>query len=242
MLARGRCEHVFVLEKSYLERCLLDGMSLEAIAAEAGCHHSNVSYWLRRHGLQAVHAEQFAPKGAIDADRLADLIAEGLTQGQIAERLGRSASTVGYWLRRHHLKTQRAQLRGVPPRERPAYVERDCTQHGLTRFVQTGSDGHYRCLRCRSERVARRRRELKAILVREAGERCMICGYGRFVGALHFHHLDPAGKEFGIALGGVARSLAKVRKEACKCVLLCANCHAEVEAGVTALPLELRAA
>ena len=33
-----------------------------------------------------------------------------------------------------------------------------------------------------------------------------------------------------------ARSLARCRQEAAKCVLLCANCHAEVEAGVAELP------
>jgi hypothetical protein len=35
---------------------------------------------------------------------------------------------------------------------------------------------------------------------------------------------------------GVARSLEKARAEPRKCVLLCANCHAEVEAGVLGLP------
>jgi hypothetical protein len=35
----------------------------------------------------------------------------------------------------------------------------------------------------------------------------------------------------------VTRALAKAREEAAKCVLLCANCHAEVEAGIAQLPL-----
>jgi hypothetical protein len=33
----------------------------------------------------------------------------------------------------------------------------------------------------------------------------------------------------------VARSIARARDEAGKCVLLCANCHAEVEAGLVRL-------
>ena len=36
-------------------------------------------------------------------------------------------------------------------------------------------------------------------------------------------------------------ALQVLREEAAKCVLLCANCHVEVEAGVTALPLEFAA-
>jgi hypothetical protein len=87
--------------------------------------------------------------------------------------------------------------------------------------------------------VARRRRKVKATLVAEAGGRCVICGYDRCIGALAFHHLDPSRKEFGMAAGGLARSLSKSREEAAKCVLLCSNCHAEVEAGISPLPLQL---
>lgn len=77
---------------------------------------------------------------------------------------------------------------------------------------------------------------MKAILVAEAGGRCGLCGYDRCVGALAFHHLVPQAKSFGLAEGGLARSLSQARTEAAKCILLCANCHAEVEAGLTSLP------
>jgi hypothetical protein len=36
---------------------------------------------------------------------------------------------------------------------------------------------------------------------------------------------------------GATRALAAVRAEMAKCVLLCANCHAEVELGLVRLPL-----
>ena len=76
---------------------------------------------------------------------------------------------------------------------------------------------------------------MKALLVAEAGGACLLCGYDRYSGALQFHHLDASEKSFGLGLRGVARSLERCREEARKCVLLCANCHAEVEAGVAAL-------
>jgi hypothetical protein len=85
------------------------------------------------------------------------------------------------------------------------------------------------------ERVSRRRRRIKATLVAEAGGCCAICGYDACTYALHFHHVNPAEKSFSVAKSGVTRSLARAREEAGKCVLLCANCHAEVEAGVTTL-------
>jgi 5-methylcytosine-specific restriction endonuclease McrA len=87
------------------------------------------------------------------------------------------------------------------------------------------------------DRVARRRREIKRILVEEAGGKCVLCGYDRYLEALQFHHLDPRQKEFHLGQGGVSRSLARCRAEAEKCALLCATCHAEVEAGKTAMPL-----
>jgi hypothetical protein len=95
--------------------------------------------------------------------------------------------------------------------------------------------GYYRCTRCRMERVSRRRRQIKEVLVAEAGGRCVLCGYDRCIGALHFHHVDPAAKSFAIARRGHTRSLARAREEARKCVLVCANCHAEIEAGAATL-------
>ena len=56
------------------------------------------------------------------------------------------------------------------------------------------------------------------------------------VGALQFHHVDPATKRFGWGLRGVSAIAGASAGEAAKCVLLCANCHAEVEAGVTRFP------
>lgn len=83
--------------------------------------------------------------------------------------------------------------------------------------------------------MTRRRRRIKQQLVEEAGGRCAICGYARSPAALVFHHLDPTQKRFHLARNGYTRSLARAREEAGKCLLLCANCHAEVEAGDTDL-------
>jgi hypothetical protein len=80
---------------------------------------------------------------------------------------------------------------------------------------------------------------VKEVLVSEAGGRCVLCGYSRAVRALEFRHLDPAVKRFGLSSGGITMSLEAARAEAAKCVLLCSNCHAEVEDGITDLPIQL---
>jgi hypothetical protein len=56
--------------------------------------------------------------------------------------------------------------------------------------------------------------------------------------ALHFHHLDQSQKRHEINAKGVAIALDKLRVEAQKCVLLCSNCHAEVEDGTMSIPDE----
>ena len=106
---------------------------------------------------------------------------------------------------------------------------RFCRRHGYSAFVKT-SGGHWRCKRCRVKAVSDRRRRVKQILLGEAGGACVLCGYNRYAGALQFHHVDPGAKAFALAGGGLARSLQRARSEAAKCVLVCANCHAEIEA------------
>ncbi len=71
----------------------------------------------------------------------------------------------------------------------------------------------------------------------EAGGRCQICGYDRYIGALQFHHLDPSEKSFTFGRRGLSMSVERFREEARKCVLLCANCHAEVEGGIASVSL-----
>jgi 5-methylcytosine-specific restriction endonuclease McrA len=118
----------------------------------------------------------------------------------------------------------------------PKFTTRVCRTHGRTEFILEGR-GYYRCKRCRQPRVIEWRRRARLLLIAEAGGACLICGYDRCVGALHFHHLDPETKEFGISRRGFTRSIQKMREEAAKCILLCSNCHAEVEAGIATLPV-----
>jgi transposase len=222
------------MERESLGRLLDMGLSLDEIGRRFGRSGSTVGYWVRKYGLQAVNAAKHAPRGGIERAVLEDLIGEGLSIAAMANRLDVHRSTVAYWLRRHELRTVQAARREDGRRAKAAgraTVRMTCLHHGETDFWMEGR-GAYRCLACRSERVAGRRRRMKEILVSEAGGSCRICGYSRSLAALHFHHLDPGEKRFSMGREGVTRSLAMMREEAQKCVLLCANCHAEVEAGI----------
>jgi len=166
----------------------------------------------------------------MDRAELERLVDAGASEREIAAHFRVSHTTVRRRLKRHGLATVRARRLQTPVVD----GELICPRHGPTGFARR-SDGGRRCLKCRSEAVSRRRRRVKQILVAEAGGACALCGYAKCVAALEFHHVDPAGKAFSIGMQGLTRSLERARLEAKKCVLLCSNCHAEVEAGFSDL-------
>ena len=229
------------MDRETLAAMLEEGRSIESIARETGRAASTVAYWVNKHGLASRHAPKHAARGGIERERLEELLAEGLTLRAMAERLGVSYTTVRHWMARFELTTPRGKrlAETAPARASGAETtEADCPVHGLTTFVRRGSDG-FRCRLCRTGAVHRRRRDVKRILVEEAGGACVLCGYDRSLAGLHFHHVDPSAKSFALSRQGVTRSLASARAEAAKCVLLCSNCHAEVEAGTALLPASL---
>lgn len=237
-----------VMDRGKLKAWLDAGLSLPQIGKLVGRDPSTVGYWVSKHGLGANGSRKYAPRGGIDEEVLEILCDEGATLKEMAEELDRSMSTVQHWLIRYGLQTARGRTAAereeleAAVREGKRSVVLRCKHHGETDFALVGSERQPRCKRCRTEAVARRRRKVKRILVEEAGGRCVLCGYDESFVALEFHHLDPTEKAFGLAQRGITRAIAKVREEARKCILVCANCHAEVEAGVKAIPVKLKEA
>ena len=114
------------------------------------------------------------------------------------------------------------------------YTTKFCKNHGDCEFVLEAR-GYYRCKKCRSERVSEQRRKNKQKLVELFNSECKICGYNKCIRALQFHHLDPSKKEYALSENGICKSLEKMKKEAEKCILVCANCHAEIEHGLISI-------
>jgi transposase len=221
------------MDRAVLERMLSEGLSLAEIGRRFDRHEATIVYWLKRHGLQAVGHARHAPRGGLTKVELAPLVEAGMSIRQIARSLGRGEASVRHWLQEYGLKTVWAERREASREDRHE-MTLSCSRHGRTAF-RLRATGGYRCVKCNSEAVSRRRRRVKQILVRDAGGACRLCGYNRCVAALEFHHVIPADKRFSLSHRGVTRSLTRAREEAEKCVLLCANCHAEVEAGTTTL-------
>jgi len=78
---------------------------------------------------------------------------------------------------------------------------------------------------------AQKRRGLirKLDLVRSVGGQCTICNYRKNLAALVFHHTDSTKKDFKLDMRSLSnRKIEPVMKEIDKCILVCANCHAEL--------------
>lgn len=85
-----------------------------------------------------------------------------------------------------------------------------------------------RVIRCQKVRI-------KKYQEKKCSTGCSICGYNKCARSLQYHHLNREDKEFNISCvvsrHGVSKE--KFKKELEKCILLCANCHGEVEEGMT---------
>jgi len=78
--------------------------------------------------------------------------------------------------------------------------------------------------KCNSCMANNRRMKLKKKCVEYKGGKCIRCGYHKCLDALTFHHVEQ--KTFAIS-GNHCRKWEVVKVELDKCILLCANCHAE---------------
>lgn len=233
---------IFVsMDRQALAGYLAEGLSLAKIAERHDMDASTVGKMAKRHGLRPGGRERYAAK-PLDPALLRRKIEEGATLRGLAAHFGVTVTTVRRHLERNGLTTIRAGRRGarrVDDEPKPRTQALLCKRHGKTTFQLEGR-GYYRCLACRADAVQRRRRKVKALLVAEAGGACVLCGYGGCVRALHFHHRDPEAKSFALSGHGYTHGIAALRVEARKCLLLCSNCHAEVESGVAELPHDLR--
>ena len=80
--------------------------------------------------------------------------------------------------------------------------------------------------------VSKRRKMIRQMAISYLGGKCCFCSYDRCIAALDFHHVDESSKSFGLSQNGLTRSWEKTEHELQKCILVCANCHREIHAGI----------
>lgn len=113
-------------------------------------------------------------------------------------------------------------------------VDKECKKHSLTPHTFE-SQKYYRCLQCKKSKDIKRRKTNKLKLVQLLGGMCQLCGYNKNPRNLHFHHKDPKEKSFELSNKGRSKSFSKQIEEVRKCILVCANCHGDIEDAVADL-------
>ena len=85
--------------------------------------------------------------------------------------------------------------------------------------------------------VREKRHRMKDRAVEYGGGKCIICGYDRCKRALEFHHLNPNTKLMNLSATRISSSAwEKTKAEIDKCILVCSNCHKEIESGLITYP------
>jgi transposase len=221
------------MDQRFLEQCLAQGMSLEAIGKQVGKHPSTVGYWLKKHRMVACNADRHSPKGGITEAQLQACVEEGLTLREIAERLNRSVATVRHWDGEVRPEDDESAASPTVWRAEPSHHEvSDARRHrvraGGSRVLPLCSLPIRSCLETPSRDQAQAgrggRRKVRGVrLPSLSASPAIPSSRSRRQG------VSPRAPGSIAVAGAVAGRGAQVR-------LLCANCHAEVEAGVTALP------
>lgn len=165
----------------------------------------------------------------MDRDILKQAVLEGLSSYKIAERLGKSPSTVRYWLKKYSLKT--TPLNKVTQNGSQKYCSSCDEVKDLSDFYTLKSGQRIGrlsgwCKICSIGSSKQRQKETKIDAVKYKGGKCQKCNYDKCITALEFHHMDPEKKDPRWK-NMKNWSFDKIKPELDKCILLCANCHRE---------------
>ena len=123
--------------------------------------------------------------------------------------------------------------------EQKQLVNRYCPRCKETKLVEefhnrrNGKGNSVYCKPCTSDQTLARQRKLKQQAIEYKGGKCSCCGYNNYNGALEFHHVNSAEKDFTLSLKSISFENAKAELD--KCVLVCSNCHREIHAGLIKL-------
>lgn len=165
----------------------------------------------------------------IDKSILETLLKQGLSTNQIGKELNKTGAGVRYVMKKHNLSSD------FEPRNKELTPIIDnkkkcskCQQIVDIEKYSLRSNGNLQSA-CNDCNNIRRYAIIKANLITlkdEFGGKCIRCGYNNSYCALDFHHLNPEDKSFSLSSPN-SLNIDKLRLEANKCILLCANCHRE---------------
>lgn len=102
-------------------------------------------------------------------------------------------------------------------------------------YMKTDGYAYTYCKICMNSKRVKYFKDIKIKAALYMGGSCYLCNYSKCYEALEFHHKNTDEKDFSIS-SHRGTNFEKLKQELDKCVMLCANCHREVHAGLHTLP------
>ena len=157
-------------------------------------------------------------------------INQGLTSRKIAKLHNCSQCKINYWLKKYDLHTK-----SIPYNHATTFCCKHCGEIDPSKFYKRSrADGqlfrHSVCSKCENSIRGKRLHKWKAKAVEYKGGKCIMCGYNKCLGSLHFHHENGDLKSSNWR-NLRACSFDKWKTELDKCILVCSNCHGEIHWG-----------
>lgn len=160
----------------------------------------------------------------MNKEYLQQLIADNLTQRQIALVANTSQTSVKHWLKKYDIKTKKAIT--VVKKGNKLCCRCKIEKH-KSEFYFSVNRYSGMCKPCHIKNSVKKQSDKKKYIIEYKGGKCRHCGVvstdNNYI-IFDLHHRDPSTKERnGTKL--VNWGLIKLMKEADKCDLLCSNCH-----------------
>jgi predicted HNH restriction endonuclease len=172
----------------------------------------------------------------MEKEFLKECVDNGMSINEIGNKVDKAPSTIRYWLTKFGFKTKNKSFKqiGIVNYGSGRCCPRCDETKPTTEFYQRRGkeSASVYCKKCTSDQSLERQRGLKQMAINYKGGVCQECGYHKCNGALEFHHIDPKEKDFSISSVKGYGFSEQIKKELDKCVLVCANCHREIHAGI----------
>lgn len=124
------------ITKEFLTECLEKGMTKKEIGLIADASLPTLALKIKEYGLQDMTLK--TRPAHFDADRLMHYTEQGIPDTKIAKRMGVTASTVGYWRRKHNLRSPVIKKRKAERCRTCKYRTRDSAEGKCDYILITG--------------------------------------------------------------------------------------------------------
>ena len=148
-----------------------------------------------------------------------EFISKGLSTRKIGKIVGKSSTTIRYWIEKHGLEIKAS----IKVRQyKCSCGETDPSKfYGIKKCV---------CATCHNKHVRARGIQKREYALNKLGNECINCGFKTYSCSLDIHHLDPSIKDEKFH-GMRGWSLSRIDNEIKNCVILCRNCHSAYHSG-----------